>query len=123
MRKYLLVSVLLLLMPNILFCIGFALNTTVESANRGTMPVAVTAWNEISHYPGGLSADKVHAAMTKKTHLKFLADWIQVVGFGTASPGDLFLFLSDWYADYSLAVWLGFNLALIFAIKGSTKQG
>lgn len=35
--------------------------------------------------------DETHVLMTSKTHLNWLADWIQVRGEGTYSPGDYLL--------------------------------
>ena len=97
--------------PGVLFCLGAALNVIAITANGGTMPFIMTAheWQEIgeAHFqmPPGYIVDHVHAIMTSKHHLKFICDWIQI-GSGTASPGDLFVWLGRWLSPYSIGAWL-----------------
>jgi hypothetical protein len=49
--------------------------------------------------------DDTHVLMTKKTHLNFLADWIDLRS-ATYSLGDLLMDLSDWSMKYSWPIWI-----------------
>lgn len=81
----------LLLGPQVIFWFGAFLNQLVMVFNGSVMPVQV---------PGGCPVDSgelldfVHSCMTSGTHLKFLADIINVHD-GIASVGDLFLWTGD----------------------------
>lgn len=76
--------------PTACFCLGFALNAIACGVNGSSMPVQV---------PAGFGSidprDWIHHAMTAKTHLKILCDWIAINGVGIASPGDFL----EWFCD------------------------
>ena len=95
-----------LVVPSLVFAIGFLSNALVMAANGGQMPVLC---------PGGHSEligpdDLVHCAMTAHTHLKFLADWIVINGLGIASPGDF----GEWFWGATfipgLCVWVSLRI-------------
>jgi hypothetical protein len=91
----------LLLGPSLAFGLGFLSNALVMAANHGSMPVLL---------PAGLQLDPddwIHSVMTSATHLKFLADWIVIRGFGIASPGDFGEWLYEVTFIPALAAWLG----------------
>jgi hypothetical protein len=90
MRKHLWLVVL----PFSLYCFGVFLNTLVMSAN-GSMPVVLPVAELGSHQPGDL-LDAAHTAYSADVHLRTLCDWIVIPGIGTASIGDLFLWLGDY---------------------------
>lgn len=92
----------LLLGPTLLFYLGIGVNAVVMGRNHGQMPVL---------WPGGCLAksnwmgDYLHSCMTAKSRLKFLSDWINLLGMniGVASPGDLVLWLG--YYTKAKAFW------------------
>lgn len=49
--------------------------------------------------------DDVHCLMTSKTHLNFLADWIDLQD-ATYSPGDAFIELGEELWSYATLIWL-----------------
>ena len=86
MKKSILYSILGLA-PALIWGIGFLMNAVVMAVNGGMMPVLV------SNCSNGFFTDEasvaIHSCMTSGSHLKFLADWIYVRGYGiVASPGD-----------------------------------
>lgn len=91
----------LLLGPTLALATGFILNVAVVGANHSQMPVLLAANDSLAE------GDIKHCVMTANTHLKFLADWIYV-GFGIASPGDLFIFLYQATFIPSLVTWAAF---------------
>ena len=93
-----------LLAPPLLFLVGAALNQIVMAANHGLMPVQVQG----GCMPGtGDGAG--HVCMDANTHLKFLADWIQL-HIGTASIGDTLIWLGDWLWYPAIFLWVGMML-------------
>ena len=48
--------------------------------------------------------DDTHVIMTPRTHLNFLADWIDMKT-ATYSPGDVLIYLGEAAGDYSYVVW------------------
>ena len=94
-----------ILAPTAIYYLGFAMNVLCITANQGAMPVHFphAFWNAVAtndlHISAGTLVDGVHRVMQPSDHLKWLADWIQIRGVGTASPGDM-------------AVWLGENTRL-----------
>lgn len=76
----------LLVVPPVMFGLGFMLNAVSMAFNNGQMP---TLW------PGGCGSfeqDPLHACMGHATHLKLISDWIIIrsgVSVSIASPGDL----------------------------------
>lgn len=97
--------------PAVLFCIGAGLNFLVISANGGAMPVLMPHlfWQKLGEahatMPTGFVFDSVHKAMVTSDHLRWLADWVSVPD-GTASPGDLLVWLGQWLSPYSIGAWL-----------------
>jgi hypothetical protein len=92
----------LLAAPWALFGFGLSLNVLAISVNHGTMPVAIPTGMQDAidaATAAGLihngMIDGIHKVMVAGDHLKFLCDWIQLPGIGTASIGDLFLWLGD----------------------------
>lgn len=89
--------------PFILIALGFTMNEIVMALAHGTMPV---------QWPTGCDAmpvDDVHSCMTHLTHLKFLADWINVPD-GVASPGDFLIWAYQYSVIPSLIAWLALIL-------------
>ena len=100
----------LLLGPGLLFGLGFLSNAIVMAVNHGQMPVL---------WPGGctpetMEGDLIHSCMTHATHLKFLADWVVIRGFGIASPGDF----CEWAYEY-----IAMPAHLIWALLMIEKTG
>ena len=65
--------------------VGILLNLLVIAVNGGQMPAAVE--------PSSLENGDPYQAITEKTRLRFLADWIDI-GPWLISPGDLLLVAS-----------------------------
>jgi Family of unknown function (DUF5317) len=98
-----------LVSPYVLLGLGVFLNVLVITANQGYMPVAPSSIIDgmaIGPTHPGLVLDEIHRVMQSSDHLKFLADWIQIPRMSVASPGDLFLWLSDCIRVPSFIVWL-----------------
>ena len=100
--KHHLPFLLLVLLPVLLWGLGYSMNVIVMAANHGTMPVYL--WN-----CGGIDFGKVHSCMTSATHLKWMADWINV-GTGEsitlASLGDGLEFLVESTWVYCVIIWM-----------------
>jgi hypothetical protein len=107
-----------LLAPTALYYFGYFQNVLVITANQGTMPVHFphAFWSAVAtsnlHVSAGTLVDAVHRVMQPSDHLKWLADWIQLRGVGTASPGDMAIWLGEttkWpgIAAYLALVWRG----------------
>jgi Family of unknown function (DUF5317) len=90
-----------LFLPTALYYFGWGLNILATTVNRGTMPVHFSQqyWDMWAlagaSIKGGDLVDDVHSVMKHSDHLKFLADWIQIRGIGTASIGDFFIYLGS----------------------------
>lgn len=117
--------------PMLVYALGAGSNQLVLAVNKDRFPVM---WNEykVAEYamviarvaqdpevPAEVSLqakfalealmeggyiDERHVVMTSKTHLNFLADWIDM-GI-TYSPGDMLLYLGEYGMEYSGAIWL-----------------
>lgn len=94
----------LLLGPSALFALGFLSNAFVMAVNNGAMPVLYSPGCPTFNERYG--DDILHSCMTHATHLKFLADWIMIRGFGAASPGDFLEWLWDVTFVPSLVAWV-----------------
>ena len=90
----------LLTVPAGMYALGFWLNQLVIAANGGTMPVLVANCTA-----NDMDGDRIHACMTHASHLKFLADWINL-HVAIASPGDLLLWFGDYLMVPCLALFL-----------------
>ena len=101
-----------LLSPFILYGIGAFLNVLAVTVNKGTMPVIMplSFWQDLAELevklPAGAMIDEVHKIMIHSDRLKFLCDWIQLPHVGTASPGDMFIWLGEWSRDFVIGAWL-----------------
>lgn len=91
--------------PWLIFYLGAGLNQLVMAVNGGAMPVL---------FPGvlDLSSDPIHIAMTHATHLKFLADWIDL-HTAILSPGDLLLLLAEAIQSPCFYAWLAIVLVYL----------
>lgn len=95
-----------LILPALVFGLGFFLNAFVISQNGGYMPVQGAVECALGNATD--SGDVIHVCMNPQSHFKFLADWIYFPGLGTASPGD-FLEMGGQYSMYPCwFIWLGF---------------
>jgi len=89
-----------LLIPSLIYGIGWTLNAVVIAINHG-MPVLAY---------GALTCDTavfdkaVHICMTPQTRLRFLADWIYTMGL-MASPGDYLEWLGERLLWPSFIIW------------------
>lgn len=97
----------LLILPQLILLFGLLLNALVMNANKGMMPVTMSAcleldWNSELHTIN----DDFHLCEDAHTRLRKLDDWIRLGNIGVYSPGDAFIFLGDiakWPLFY---VWL-----------------
>jgi hypothetical protein len=122
-------SLYILAIPMLFTVLGTASNQLVLSANHDKFPVM---WNDYKASQYALSLEKAgtsdnedsarqatfdllalqkqgflddtHCLMTPKTHLNFLADWIDFKS-ETDSPGDLLLDLGGWLWNFAPVVW------------------
>ena len=84
---------------------GAGMNQSVFIANGGKFPVMINERHAESFGHEGEFFDDLHCFMTNKTHLNFLADYINL-HTTIKSPGDLLVELGDFLAGYSLAIWM-----------------
>ena len=98
--------------PLFLWCLGAFLNLLVITANMGAMPVIhphvywmLLGANHVVLPPGALT-DEVHKVMVHGDHFRFLADWIQIPDVGTASPGDVLIWLGESLKVPAIVAWL-----------------
>ncbi len=122
MRKFLSKTKLYILaFPIVVSFLGAASNQAVIWANHDRFPVRLNAYKEAVYLVGLDSADlppivklailsdglidPVHCVMTDKTHLNFLADWIDLKD-AIYSPGDLLLMLGDYTWNYAPLLWV-----------------
>lgn len=82
----------LLLGPQVIFWLGAALNQFVMALNGAMMPVLVPGGCPVDAERGLL--DFRHVCMNAGTHLKFLADILNI-GEGIASIGDMLLWTGE----------------------------
>jgi hypothetical protein len=93
----------LLFAPWVSLAIGFVLNSLAIAANHGQMAVL---------WPGGcadaqaFASDAIHTCMTPATHWNVISDWIVVNHYGVVSPGDLFLWASEYTKLPALYIWI-----------------
>lgn len=119
----------ILLAPAVVFGVGLFCNQAVLVANNDQFPVM---WNsyKVKGYERAVEAvveededtaaeaqadldalwsegfiDDTHVVMSKKTHLNFLGDWIDLKE-ATYSPGDALLEAGEFGLTYAPAVWL-----------------
>ena len=120
----------ILLLPALTFGVGLASNQAVLVANHDRFPVMWNSYKAASlRYATEKAAqsddpnvaeqaafdleafndegylDDTHVLMTSKTHLNFLADWIDLRE-ATYSIGDFLLYLGEFGLKYAPAVWL-----------------
>jgi hypothetical protein len=107
----------LLIVPQVLFYLGAALNQLVLYVNNGQMPV---------QFPGGCDADinealagTVHTCMVASSHLKILSDIINLNREGIWSIGDVLLTLGDVTTGPLFWCWL--TLALLATRKSDDR--
>ena len=119
----------IVLLPLLCFYLGVTSNQLVLSKNNNRFPVM---WNsyKVLHYAQEIEKathsedpdvaaqakfdlkalteggyiDDTHVIMTNKTHLNFLADWIDL-HTATYSPGDILIELGDKSMAYSPWIW------------------
>jgi len=98
-----------LIIPSLMWAVGFMLNDVVISANNNQMPVFM---------PGGcpldtFDSDLIHTCMTHATRLKFLADWLIINGphIDVASPGDFFMWGGEYLLWPCFAMWVALMIA------------
>lgn len=94
----------ILLAPFAITMTGAGMNQVVLYANGGKFPVMMN--ERIAHRQEiqyGLM-DDIHCLMTDRTHLNFLADYINL-HVVIMSPGDVLIELGEMIAAYSLVVW------------------
>ena len=94
-----------LALPAACWFTGAGLNQVVLAANGGKFPVQV---NERSAKYFGFEtdgfSDNDHYRMSDKTHLNWLADWINMHTV-IYSPGDLLMMLGEMLSRFSNVVW------------------
>jgi hypothetical protein len=97
----------LLIIPALVFALGYLLNVVAIGVNHGYMPVQ--GYTECVGNSAEERGDVIHVCMDKHTRLKILSDWIYAPWMGgTASIGDML----EWAAENSMYpcwfIWLGF---------------
>jgi hypothetical protein len=75
----------LLVLPTLVFALGFTCNEVAVAANGGAMPALIYGCTQdlINETP-----PIIHTCFHAGVHLKFLCDWILLRGDGYYSPGD-----------------------------------
>jgi hypothetical protein len=103
----------ILLTPLALGITGALSNQLVLAVNGDTFPVHVNTVKVVDFTghdqlpmddQGHLMLDDTHCVMTSKTHLNFLADWIDMKQ-DIESPGDILLELGDWTWTFCPFIW------------------
>lgn len=94
----------MLVIPALLWVLGFFCNVAVMAKNYNQMPVFRT---NCPLYI--LEGDSVHTCMNASSHLKLLADWIHIPGSGFWSPGDVLM----WFAETVFPPLAGAWIALL----------
>jgi len=115
-------------LPLLCLGIGIGLNQAVLNANQDRFPVLISSY-EVAQYALELEKgtqskdadvveeatfklealdagylDDTHVIMTSKTHLNFLADWIDAGS--VYSPGDLLIYAGEYSLTYVPFVWV-----------------
>lgn len=86
----------------------------MTAMEAGDVDAAMEAQVRKAEFQNGFLDDE-HVLMTSKTHLNWLADWIQFRGDGTYSPGDLVLHVGEAGMEIMWPVW--FTVALMSLYK------
>jgi hypothetical protein len=97
----------LLIVPALLWFLGYTMNATVIAANGGVMPVQ--GYTECVGHAAEERGDTIHACMDKASHLKIFADWVWTPS-GTASLGDALEYGAEYIMYPCLFIWLGLML-------------
>jgi hypothetical protein len=95
----------ILTVPLTLTLVGAGMNQAVLIANHDKFPVMLNErkTDHIEPDEWGIIDNNDHCIMTSKTHLNFLADYLD---FGSIySPGDLLLILADYLSPFAPFVW------------------
>jgi hypothetical protein len=115
--------------PMLVFGLGAASNQLVLAVNKDRFPVMWNTYKVVNYEMELMKAtqsedpdvalkarfdlealmqggylDDTHVVMTSKTHLNFLADWIDLGSI--YSPGDMLLYLGEYGMGYSSVVWM-----------------
>lgn len=77
----------------------------MEAMTAGDVDAAMEAQIRKVEFAQGY-IDEEHVLMTPKTHLNWLADWIQLRGEGTYSPGDLVMNTGISGMEFMIPVWV-----------------
>ncbi len=107
-----------IVIPPLVFGIGFAMNLLAMTVNGGQMPVLISGGCVANEFRG----DWIHRCMTPATHLKFLCDWIIIKSVGTASPGDLLEWFYQVTGTYGIVSWFVLTVNDLQKVK-STSNG
>jgi hypothetical protein len=99
--------VALLIVPALLWFLGYSMNVAAVTANSGYMPVQ--GYTECVGNAAAERGDVIHVCMDKTSHLKILSDWVYSP-LGTASPGDMLIYGSEYIFYPCLFIWLGLIL-------------
>lgn len=92
----------LIILPGLLFCVGFILNSIAVAANQGQMAVLMPGGCYVKDFVG----DPNHVCMTHASHFKFLSDWVLIPSLGIASPGDFLIWLGEYTYLPGLYIWI-----------------
>jgi len=95
----------LLIVPTLVWYFGASLNALVMGINHAQMPVLAPGI-ECDPMWYIIHRDLLHACMNASTRFKFLADWIVIPDFGTASLGDMFEMLATTFTYPAWCVWI-----------------
>lgn len=99
----------LLVVPQVIFYLGAALNQLAIAINDGRMPVLDAAeCNGTSSVLG-----EIHSCMTPASHLKIICDWINL-HTTILSPGDVLLNIGDLLIGPLFWAWLTYVLYQAF---------
>lgn len=104
------------LIPTAVFSLGILCNQATEIANGGKFPVMANSVKarEFDVQKDGMM-DDTHVLMDKGSHLKALADIIDLDPYGTFSIGDGFLYAAAYTWDYFLVAWLALILKKLYS--------
>jgi hypothetical protein len=94
-----------LVIPALLWFLGYTSNALAIAANHGFMPVQ--GYTECIGGTAFERGDYIHVCMDKNSRLKILCDWVYTP-YGTASLGDGLEVVGDYTFFPCLFMWLGF---------------